>query len=774
MTAPEFGFAAKDAIEWAQEEARNGSSPSMLLPEHILIGIVRENGGIAGRVLRGAGITPEGIRHQMEVMLDGTNKQTDPHTMSTGAHAVVEKAAVLAAKEQASVVGSQHLFYALFEVSGNNCRRILEALGVDANELVQAVRAVAPEIEPEVRRQSPGPSRDRQAPAKRAIGGALRSFGEDITQRAIDGKLDPVIGRESEIETILEILHMRTKPNPLIIGPAGSGKTALVEGVAQRLLQSSDENMRAKHIIAISLTNLLAGSSLRGSLEDKVKAIIEEASADKNVILFFDEVHTLVDTGGLGFGNQAKAALARGEIRCIGATTINEGRRMMKDAALVRRFRTVNIDPPNREQTLEILRGLAGTYEKYHDLSIPETVLRQAVDWSGRYNTSRVWPDSAIDLMDDGAVVRKLALSKDARQRKKNPDIYLPERSRVVSAEDLATALAAQTGIPMEEILNTATNELLGVDAKLSERVIGQPEAVNVVSRALRRSRAGLREPNRPVGSFLFLGPTGVGKTQLARSLAKYLFGEEDSMIRIDMSEFSEPHSISNLIGAPPGYVGYEEGGVLTEAIKRRPYSVVLFDEIEKAHPNAYKILLQLLDTGKLTEASGRKIDASNIIFVATSNIGGGPNASKSIGFSTSDQERASDADRYRRAAEGYFPPELINRFDALVPFHHLTVDHCVMIADIFVKEQQDRCRKEYGVELQINPRGLRQLVEQSTNTETGARELRRAITTNIVDPLSDFLLRNHLEPGSEIEMDPTSPTSIRVNASAMQLDMIA
>ncbi|HRU41218.1 MAG TPA: ATP-dependent Clp protease ATP-binding subunit, partial [Candidatus Diapherotrites archaeon] len=635
----------------------------------------------------------------------------------------------------------------------------------------------------------------------------LNQYGRDLTEMAKEGKLDPIIGREKEIERVIQILSRRTKNNPALIGDPGVGKTAIAEGLAQKIIEGNiPEILKGKRVVTLDLSSMVAGSKYRGEFEERLKNVMNEIRESKNVILFLDEMHTIIGAGGaegaIDASNILKPALARGEIQAIGATTLDEYRKHVeKDAALERRFQPVMVGEPTKEEALLILEGLRDKYEAHHKVKITDEALKSAVELSDRYIADRFLPDKAIDLVDEAASkvrikiftappdLKRLEEELEALEKEKSEAISLQNYERaaelrdrmqhirqkledgrknwndkasskdsVVTEEDIASIVSGWTGIPVTKLAEEESNRLLNLESILHQRVIGQEEAVLAVSKAIKRARVGLKDPKRPVGSFIFLGPTGVGKTELSKALAEALFGDENAVIRIDMSEYMEKHTVSKLIGSPPGYVGYEEGGQLTEKVRRKPYSVILLDEIEKAHPDVFNVLLQILDDGRLTDGKGRTVDFKNSVVIMTSNVGVSTIRKQAVlGFATSSNERE---DAYEKMKENVleelkktFRPEFLNRIDEIIVFHQLQEEHIRKIVDLMLKSLLVRI-KEMNINLEITDKARAFLAEKGYDQAYGARPLRRAIQKMVEDQLSEEMLKGEIKPGSEVLVD--------------------
>ena len=787
-----FTDKGRKIIILAREEAERHQN-DYLGTEHLVLAIVRESDGIALTIIKKMGLSSEQIRLEIERNLPGggTTMTFGEIPFSPRVKKVIEYGVEEARLLGHNHIGSEHLLLGLLREEEGIGGKILRSLG--ANLLTARQLTVT-----FLRKASPR-ERDRKSNTP-----ALDEFGRDLTQLAHDGQLDPVIGRSDEIQRLLQILSRRTKNNPALIGESGVGKTAIVEGLAQRIVTSDvPDNLLSRRVIALDLGSLVAGTKYRGQFEERLKVVMKEIVQAGNVIIFIDELHTLVGAGAaegsIDASNMLKPALARGEIQCIGATTLDEYRKHIeKDGALKRRFQPIYVQPPSMDETIHIIHGLRDRYEEHHGVEISDEAIVEAVKLSDRYITDRFMPDKAIDLIDEtgsraklqayslpgelkaldqelkkvasekeGAIslqnfeeavkfreeeerLRKL-LDESKREWKKTQEQNKP----VITKEDIAFVVSKMTGIPLVKLEEEESTKLLRMEEFIHKRIVGQEEAISAVCRAIRRSRAGLKEAKKPIGSFIFLGPTGVGKTELGRALAEFLFNTEDALIRVDMSEYQEKFTSSRLFGAPPGYVGYEEGGQLTEKVRRRPYSVVLFDEIEKAHPDIFNVLLQVLADGVLTDSLGRKIDFKNTLVIMTSNLGTKLiQKGVSLGF-----QRTEQADQNKRMKDEVlaelrraFSPEFLNRIDEVVVFHQLEKEHLVSIVDILVKELNARLM-ERGIQLEIDDDVKHWLIKEGYQPMYGARPMRRTIERRIGDPLSEELIRGRFKDVRKIKV---------------------
>jgi ATP-dependent Clp protease ATP-binding subunit ClpC len=773
--------------------------------EHILLGLVKEGSGVGANVLKNLGVDLRKVRLEVEKLV-----KSGPEMVTMGklpqtprAKRVIEYAIEEARNLNHNYVGTEHLLLGLLREQDGVAAQVLMNLGLKLEDVREEVlNLLGAGVEPEEPSAAPGSAPDAKKSKSKTP--ALDSFGRDLTELAREGKLDPVIGRASEIERVITVLCRRMKNNPVLLGEAGVGKTAIVEGLAQKIVTHQvPEILHGRRIVVLDLAMMVAGTKYRGQFEERIKAVMNEVRRARNVILFIDELHTLVGAGGaegaIDASNVLKPALSRGEIQCIGATTFDEFRKYIeKDAALARRFQPIHVDEPTQEHTLEILKGLRDRYEGHHRVQITDTALKGAVELSHRYITGRVLPDKAIDVIDEaGARIRiksmtlppdlaeiereieKFGVEKDeavknadyeraAELRDKVETLRLKketlqkewrERSKevdgVVDENIVAEVVSMMTGIPLTRLEKEEAQRLLELETELHKKVVSQNEAISAIARSVRRSRSGLKDPNRPMGSFIFLGPSGVGKTLLAKSLAEFLFGDEDALITIDMSEYMEKHNVSRLIGAPPGYVGYEEGGQLTERVRRRPYAVVLLDEIEKAHPDVFNMLLQIMEEGRLTDSFGRHVDFKNVIMIMTSNIGADRIMSQDpFGFMKRDENLNYEKmkEMLVNELERFFRPEFINRLDEVVVFHKLTHADLINILDLEVEKVNKRL-KDHGLALQLTDEAKEFVLEKGTDEKFGARPLRRTISSMIEDPLSEDILRNRYQGKSLIRL---------------------
>ncbi|WP_312117392.1 ATP-dependent Clp protease ATP-binding subunit [Brevibacillus reuszeri] len=769
--------------------------------EHVLLGLIREGEGIAAKALQSLGLGLDKIQSEVESLIGrGTEQSGSNYTpnYTPRAKKVIELSMDEARKLGHTYVGTEHILLGLIREGEGIAARIMNNLGVSLNKARQQVLQLLGSSELMASHQPSGGNPAANTPT-------LDGLARDLTAIARDGGLDPVIGRHKEIERVIQVLSRRTKNNPVLIGEPGVGKTAIAEGLAQKIVNNEiPETLRDKRVMTLDMGTVVAGTKYRGEFEDRLKKIMDEIRQAGNIILFIDELHTLIGAGGaegaIDASNILKPALARGELQCVGATTLDEYRKYIeKDAALERRFQPIQVDEPTAEDAVKILHGLRDRYEAHHRVKITDEAIEQAVKLSDRYITDRFLPDKAIDLVDEAASkvrlqsftvppnlkelegrleeVRKekdaavqsqefeeAAALRDQEQKlreeldktKKDWKERQGQLNMEVTPEDIATVVASWTGIPVLKLKEEETERLLKMESILHNRVIGQDEAVKSISRAVRRARAGLKDPKRPIGSFIFLGPTGVGKTELARAVAETLFGDEDAMIRVDMSEYMEKHSTARLVGAPPGYVGYDEGGQLTEKVRRKPYSVILLDEIEKAHPDVFNILLQVLDDGRLTDSKGRTVDFRNTVVIMTSNVGANMiKKNTTLGFTTGDTERKYQdmKDKVMDELKKSFRPEFLNRIDEVIVFHSLEEEHIEQIVSLMTDELRKRL-KEQSIDFQLTDDAKKILAKEGFDPAYGARPLRRAIQRHIEDRLSEELLKGNISKGDTVNIE--------------------
>lgn len=731
---------------YARDEAERLQN-TQILPEHLVLGILRLAEGQAFDLLRKAGLSAEETKGNLDTALQQEQRDTiEPITRSVQVESIMRIAEGISREYRADAVGSAHLLLAILRHRINRAALYLaNAWGITYEQIVELY------AQPHATTQSPSagmgqgsdvedskPRRSQTNAGKVGTTTALDKYGHDLTKQAQAGKLDPVVGREVEIERVVQILSRRKKNNPILIGEPGVGKSAIVEGLALRIVGNEAGALAGKRIITLDVASMVAGTTYRGQFEERMKSVLQELQRHPEVILFIDEIHTIIGAGNaqgsLDAANILKPALARGEVQCIGATTTNEYRTSIeKDGALERRFQKVVVRPTTSEETLSILNRLSEHYAEYHHVIYPEETLQAAVGLAERYITDRAFPDKAIDVMDE-AGARAHARAKAVGDE--------PQEPYTITVDDIASVVSMMSGVPVQRVQKAETERLRTMDETLRKRVIGQDEAVDTIVRAIRRSRLGLRDPRRPIGTFFFLGPTGVGKTYLAQCLAEEMFGSRDAVIRFDMSEYMEKHTVSLLVGAPPGYVAHEDGGKLTEAVRRKPYSIVLFDEIEKAHPDIFNILLQVLDEGRLTDRQGHVVDFRNTIIILTSNVGTRQlkEFGAGIGFGVSDMDTKTSNQMLLKALQKTFPPEFLNRIDSVITFQPLTRDALARIVNIEVALLQERLRKT-GHQLVLTPEVTMQLTEKAYDPQNGARPVKRAIQTYLEDPLTDVLL---------------------------------
>ncbi|MEP0913329.1 ATP-dependent Clp protease ATP-binding subunit [Leptolyngbya sp. GB1-A1] len=805
-----FTEKAIKVIMLAQEEARR-LGHNFVGTEQILLGLIGEGTGVAAKVLKSMGVNLKDARIEVEKIIGrGSGFVAVEIPFTPRAKRVLELSLEEARQLGHNYIGTEHLLLGLIREGEGVAARVLENLGVDLSKVrTQVIRMLG-----ETAEVSAGGSQGRTKTP------TLDEFGSNLTQMAAEGKLDPVVGRQKEIERVIQILGRRTKNNPVLIGEPGVGKTAIAEGLAQRISNNDiPDILEEKRVVTLDIGLLVAGTKYRGEFEERLKKIMDEIRQAGNVILVIDEVHTLIGAGAaegaIDAANILKPALARGELQCIGATTLDEYRKHIeRDAALERRFQPVMVGEPTVDETIEILHGLRDRYEQHHKLKISDLALEAAAKLSDRYISDRYLPDKAIDLIDEaGSRVRLInsqlppaakELDKELRQVLKEKDDAVRSQdfdragelrdremeikaqirsiaqnrktdstegddSPVVDEEDIAHIVASWTGVPVNKLTESESEKLLHMEDTLHTRMVGQEEAVKAISRAIRRARVGLKNPNRPIASFIFSGPTGVGKTELAKTLASYFFGSEEAMIRLDMSEYMERHTVSKLIGSPPGYVGYNEGGQLTEAVRRRPYTVVLFDEIEKAHPDVFNMLLQILEDGRLTDAKGRTVDFKNTLLIMTSNIGSKviEKGGGGLGFDfTSESQDEANYNRIRSLVneelKQYFRPEFLNRLDEIIVFRQLKKEEIKQIANILLKEVTGRLT-EQGITLEVTERFMERLIEEGYNPSYGARPLRRAIMRLLEDSLAEEILSGRVKGGDTAVVDISEDGQVQV-----------
>jgi len=810
-----FTDRARKVMALANQEAQRFNH-EFIGTEHILLGLVKEGSGVGATVLKNLDVDIKKLRLEIEKLV-----KSGPDMVTMGklpqtprAKKVIENAIEEARSLNHNYVGTEHILLGLLRESEGIAAQVLLSLGLKLEGVRQEVLnllGAGVDDTPGAIGMKMGPASARKTKSKTP---ALDSFGRDLTELASNGELDPVIGRINEIERLIQILCRRTKNNPVLLGEAGVGKTAIVEGLSQKIIAKQvPELLKNKRIVALDLAMMVAGTKYRGQFEERIKAVINEVKRAKNVVLFIDELHTLVGAGGaegaIDASNVLKPALARGEVHCIGATTLDEYRKHIeKDGALERRFQTIIVESPSREETLEILRGLRDNYEAHHRVHFTDEALFQAVEMSSRYITGRCLPDKAIDVIDEaGARIRlknmtpppdltkieekieKLQREKDEAVKnadyesaaalrdeaikltnKKNEmhrkwSTNNKETTGTVDTETIAEVVSKMTGVPLTRLEKKEAQRLLELETELHKRVVSQDAPIHAIAKAVRRSRSGLKDPNRPMGSFVFLGPSGVGKTLLSKALAEFMFGNENALVQLDMSEFMEKHNVSRLVGAPPGYVGYEEGGQLTERIRRRPYAVLLLDEIEKAHPDVYNILLQIMDEGALTDSFGRKVDFKNVVIIMTSNIGADLIKNQGgfgFGKKTPQDNYEKMKDILHKEVERHFRPEFLNRLDDTIVFKPLTREDLKVIVDLELAKVFKRLT-EHGLRLELTDQAKEFLIDKGYNPEFGARPLRRAIEHYIEDPLSEGMLRGEFKNKNTIKVDVMDEDHLKI-----------
>lgn len=790
---------AREALNLAREAADELGHDSMGT-EHILIGLMREGSGVAARVLEECGVEEDKVIELISELLSAnTSVRVEGDVLTPRARKVLENSYYEAARFKAPLIGTEHILIAMIRENDCVATRILNTMGVSVQKIYVDLYAAMGEDAP-AGKEDYQPGKDRKATP------TLDSYSRDLTAMAKEGRLDPVIGRETEIQRVIQILSRRTKNNPCLIGEPGVGKTAVVEGLAQMIASGSvPETILKKRVMTLDLSGMVAGSKYRGEFEERIKKVLSEVREDGEVLLFIDEIHTIIGAGGaegaIDASNILKPSLARGELQLIGATTIEEYRKYVeKDAALERRFQPVTVEEPDEEQSVAILKGLRGKYEEHHKVTITDEALEASVKLSARYINERFLPDKAIDLIDEAASKVRLSnfvepseikeLKKEIEELEKQKETAIrseayekagiikkkqekkrekiekirakwekekASRKLIVGENEIADVVSGWTKIPVRKLEEEESERLKKLESILHERVVGQEQAVSAVSKAIRRGRVGLKDPKRPIGSFLLLGPTGVGKTELSKALAEAMFGTENALIRVDMSEYMEKHSVSKMIGSPPGYVGYDEGGQLSEKVRRNPYSVILFDEIEKAHPDVFNILLQVLDDGHITDAQGRKIDFKNTVLIMTSNAGAESIISpKRLGFASSNDEKANYTfmkDRVMEEVKRMFKPEFLNRIDDIIVFHPLNKEHMKQIADIMLGTIKKRTKQQLNMELSVDEKAKELLIEKGYDEKYGARPLRRTIQNLLEDKLAEEILDGHVKAGDQVEV---------------------
>ncbi len=801
----QFTEYANRALDLAEERAKEYGT-GYVGSEHLLLGVLEESQGTAGILLREAGVESSKLRELIAKLIvpEGEPKDAKGKGYTPRAERILANSVREAAGLELEQAGTEHILIAMIKDAECVGTRLLHTMGVNLQKLYKSILDSMGVDEETYKEMMPGAGgKNGQGVSSTPI---LDQYSRDLTQMAAQGEMDPVIGREAEIERILQILSRRTKNNPCLIGEPGVGKTAVVEGLAQRIVTGAvPEQVKGRRVLSLDMASMVAGSKYRGEFEERIKSVLAEASESRDVLLFIDELHTIIGAGGaegaMDASNIMKPALSRGEIQVIGATTIGEYRKHIeKDPALERRFQPVTVEEPSEEETVEILKGLRPNYEKYHRVKITDEALMAAAELSKRYISDRFLPDKAIDLMDEAASRKQLKgyripeilekmqkeierlceekteairngdfeeagrirrlqeeQEKKLENQKKNMEKKHAAKELAVTEEDIAEVVSGWTRIPVQRLAEKESQRLLKMEKILHKRVVGQEEAVKAVAKAVKRGRVGLKDPNRPIGSFLFLGPTGVGKTELSKALAETVFGSEQAMIRVDMSEYMEKHSVSKLVGSPPGYVGYDEGGQLSEKVRRNPYSVILFDEIEKAHPDVFNILLQVLDDGHITDSQGRKVDFKNTILIMTSNAGAQSIVTpKKLGFATVDDAKRD----YERMKSGVmeevkrlFRPEFLNRIDEIIVFHSLEKEHIRSIVNILLNGFAKRCKEQMAITLKVQNTAKDLIAEAGFDQKYGARPLKRAIQNQIEDALAEEILEGKIKRGDTVSV---------------------
>lgn len=800
-----FTTEARQAINYA-EYIMHLFMHRYLGTEHLIVGLIHVRPSVAQQVLEQQDVSEESLLEKIRDIIGmGKTPMVMDRDYTPRVKKVFDTSVQLARQMGMTVIGTEHLLLALLKERGCIAVKILETLGVDINKLIDSL------VELMLGKGEKGEAAFNNAKTDVRIRHSktptLDKYSRDLTQMAREDKFDPIVGREKEIERVIQILSRRTKNNPCLVGEPGVGKTAVVEGLAQKIVENNiPDLLKNRRVVSLDLSSMISGTKYRGEFEERINKVLEEVKNSGDIILFIDELHTIIGAGAaegaMDASNILKPSLSRGEIQLVGATTLDEYRKHIeKDAALERRFQPVLVEEPSEEEAIEILKGIKDKYEVHHQVKITDDAISAAVTLSSRYITDRFLPDKAIDLLDEAASrvrlraftsptnikeleeqLEELALKKENaianEEYEKAAEIKQQENKikeqitnakieweskytktdQIVSDEEIAEVVSSWTNIPVKKLAQEESEKLRNLEGILHERVIGQDEAVKAVARAVRRGRVGIKDPNRPIGSFMFLGPTGVGKTELTKALAEAMFGNENAIIRIDMSEYMEKHTVSKMIGSPPGYVGYDEGGQLTEKIRKRPYSVVLFDEIEKAHPDVFNILLQILDDGHITDSRGRKVNFKNTIIVMTSNIGARNIIEpKKLGFVSQEDSKKSYEDMKKNVMDEVkrlFRPEFINRIDEIIVFHPLTTEHIRSIANIMIKSLLDRINYNVGIKISLTPECLNFLVEKGYNQAYGARPLRRTIQSYIEDKLSDQILEGAIKEGDSVLVD--------------------
>lgn len=796
-----FTKRAQRAIDLSTEAAKE-LGHGYVGTEHLLLGLLKEGEGVAARTLTGQNITYEAVYDKIKEVISSNKVQTqEPEGMTPRVIRVLELSLNEASRLGAKEVGTEHILTSLLRESDSMAIRIIEVLGGSKQKIYHEILKVIGEegVNPKLTPNSSGEKRESTTPI-------LDQFSRDLTVMAKEGKFDPIIGRDKEIERIIQILSRRTKNNPCLIGEPGVGKTAIAEGLAQKIIEGNiPETIKGKRVVALDLSSMVAGSKYRGEFEDRIKKAVAEIIEVGNVLLFIDEIHTIVGAGAaegaIDASNILKPSLARGEVQLIGATTMDEYRKYIeKDPALERRFQPVQVDEPSEEEAIEILRGLRSMYEDHHQVKITDVAITDAVKLSNRYISDRFLPDKAIDVIDEASskvrlsvftappdineMEKEIGALEEEKERAIKEEAYekageikqkqndLAEKLReakmaweaksnmadqIVGEEEVADIIAGWTGIPIQKLTEEEGARLKKLESVLHERVVGQENAIVALAKAIRRGRVGLKDPKRPIGSFLFLGPTGVGKTELTKALSEALFGDENALIRVDMSEYMEKHSVSKLIGSPPGYVGYDEGGQLSEKIRRKPYSVLLFDEVEKAHPDVFNILLQVLDDGHITDAQGRRIDFKNTVIIMTSNVGArNIVAPKKLGFASQVDEASTYKDMQKNVMDEVkklFRPEFLNRIDEAIVFHSLTKKNIREIVGLLFRQLSERLEKNMGIRLNLTTSAKDYLSEEGFDPVYGARPLKRAMQQKIEDQLAEHILDGQIKEGDKVQI---------------------